>query len=201
MYIKILKRIFDLILAFTGIIILLPILFLMTFSLLIVNIGNPFFLQLRTGKNGKLFKIIKFKTMNDNKNLEGILLPNNERVTSVGKIIRKLSLDELPQLINIIKGEMSLIGPRPLLPEYLPMYDKVQKRRHDILPGITGLAQINGRNSLGWAQKFEYDVYYVDNVSFKLDLQILIKTFFNTILAKDINASKKITMVKFNGKN
>ena len=201
MYRKVLKRIFDFIIAFIGIIILLPIFFLITFFLLIVSLGNPFFLQLRPGKNGKLFKIIKFKTMNDNKNIEGILLPNNERITSVGKIIRKFSLDEIPQLINIIKGEMSLVGPRPLLPEYIPMYDKVQKRRHDVRPGITGWAQINGRNSLGWSQKFEYDVYYVDNVSFKLDLQILIKTFYNSILAKDINASKKITMVKFNGKN
>ena len=139
--------------------------------------------------------------MNDNKNIDGVLLPNNDRITTVGKIIRKLSLDEIPQLINIIKGEMSLIGPRPLLPEYLPLYNKVQNRRHIVRPGITGWAQINGRNSLSWSQKFEYDLYYVDNISFKLDFQILIKTFRNTILAKDINASKRITMVKFNGKN
>lgn len=201
MYSKILKRIFDFIFAFIGIIILLPIFFLITFLLLIENLGNPFFLQLRPGKNGELFKIIKFKTMNDNKNKGGILLPNNERITSVGKILRKLSLDEIPQLINIIKGEMSLIGPRPLLPEYLPLYNEVQNRRHKVRPGITGWAQINGRNSLRWSQKFEYDVYYVNNVSFKLDLQILIKSCYKTILAKDINASKKITMVKFNGKN
>ena len=200
-YRNIIKRIFDFVLAFIGIIILLPIFVLLIILLSVVNLGNPFFFQLRPGKNGQLFKIIKFKTMNDNKNIDGILLPNNDRVTTVGKIIRKLSLDEIPQLINIIKGEMSLIGPRPLLPEYLPLYNKVQNRRHIVRPGITGWAQINGRNSLSWSQKFEYDLFYVDNISFKLDLQILIKTFHNTILAKDINASKKITMVKFNGNN
>lgn len=201
MYTKIFKRIFDAVLALIGIIILLPIFVLLAFILSIVNLGNPFFFQLRPGKNQKLFKIIKFKTMNNKKNKKGVLLPNSERITIIGKIIRKFSLDEIPQLINILKGEMSLVGPRPLLPEYLPLYDKVQKRRHDVRPGITGLAQINGRNSITWSQKFEHDVFYVDNVSFKLDLQILIKTLRNTILAKDINASKKITMVKFNGKN
>ena len=200
-YRNIIKRIFDFVLAFVGIIILLPTFVLLIILLSVVNLGNPFFFQLRPGKNGQLFKIIKFKTMNDNKNIDGVLLPNNDRITTVGKIIRKLSLDEIPQLINIIKGEMSLIGPRPLLPEYLPLYNKVQNRRHIVRPGITGWAQINGRNSLSWSQKFEYDLYYVDNISFKLDFQILIKTFRNTILAKDINASKRITMVKFNGKN
>tara|TARA_B100000767_G_C19771049_1_gene540032 strand:- start:212 stop:847 length:636 start_codon:yes stop_codon:yes gene_type:complete len=200
-YKDIIKRIFDFVFAFIGIIILLPMFVLLIILLSVVNLGNPFFFQLRPGKNRQLFKIIKFKTMNDNKNIDGVLLPNSERITTVGKIIRKLSLDEIPQLINIIKGEMSLIGPRPLLQEYLPLYDNVQKRRHDIRPGITGWAQINGRNSLSWSQKFEYDLYYVENVNFKLDLQILIKTFRNTILAKNINASKKTTMVKFNGMN
>ena len=200
-YRNIIKRIFDFLFAFMGLVILSPICVILIILLSVVNLGNPFFLQSRPGKNGQLFKIIKFKTMNDNKNSDGVLLANNYRITSVGKIIRKLSLDEIPQLINVIKGEMSLIGPRPLLQEYLPLYNKVQIRRHNVSPGITGWAQINGRNSLSWSQKFECDLYYVDNISFKLDLQILIKTFRKTILAKDVNASKKITMVKFNGKN
>src|SRR5207249_4823073 len=138
--------------------------------------GKSFFLQTRPGRNEKLFRIIKFKTMNNKRNSNGELLPDADRLTLIGKFIRKTSIDEMPQLLNVIKGDMSLIGPRPLLVEYLPLYNKFQKRRHEVRPGITGWAQVNGRNAISWSQKFEYDIYYVDHVSFALDMKILFLT-------------------------
>lgn len=201
MYKNYLKRIIDFAAAFIGFIFLSPIFLAVTVFLYFANQGKPFFFQWRPGLNGKLFKIIKFKTMNDKKDSEGNLLPNVQRLTKVGRFVRKTSLDEIPQLLNVIKGDMSLVGPRPLLPEYLPIYNEKQQRRHEVRPGITGWAQVNGRNTISWTQKFDYDVYYVDHCSLLLDIKILFKTVIKTIQAKDINAGKEIIMDKFNGTN
>lgn len=198
-YTILIKRIFDFLAAFIGLLIISPLFVFLIISLLILNNGKPFFYQARAGKNGKLFTIIKFKTMTDKTDKDGNLLPAMERVTKVGSICRKLSLDELPQLINIIKGDMSLIGPRPLLPIYLQRYTKKQNRRHEVLPGITGWAQVNGRNAISWEQKFEYDVYYVENQSFVLDFRIILKTIDKVINRKDINNSDSIDMPEFKG--
>jgi undecaprenyl phosphate N,N'-diacetylbacillosamine 1-phosphate transferase len=160
-----------------------------------------FFIQKRPGYKQTIFSIYKFKTMRDTRDENGSLLPDFERITPIGKIIRKLSMDELPQLINVLKGEMSFVGPRPLLQEYLPLYSKEQNKRHEVKPGITGWAQVNGRNTLSWQDKFKHDVYYVENQSFFLDLRILIKTVVKVLLPKDINASEQLTMEPFNGKN
>src|SRR5690606_26457730 len=187
--------------ALCAFILLSPIFIVVTLLLTIANQGKPFFFQDRPGKNERIFKVIKFKTMNDRKDAQGKLLPDSVRLTPVGKIIRKTSLDEIPQLINVIKGDMSLVGPRPLRVHYLPLYNETQKRRHLVRPGITGWAQINGRNTISWTKKFEYDVWYVDNLSFLLDLKIIYKTFIKVFHAKDINASQDVTMEPFNGKN
>ncbi len=197
MYASIIKPLLDFITALVGFILISPVFLLLIIILLFANNGKPFFFQRRAGKNGRVFKIIKIKTMNDKRDTEGNLLPFHERVTKLGTFIRKYSLDEIPQLINILKGDMSLIGPRPLHPEYLPLYDKEQARRHDVMPGITGWAQINGRNTITWEQKFEYDVWYVDNQSFKLDLKILWLTFYKVIKKKDINSSENTNMPAF----
>ncbi len=165
------------------------------------NKGRPFFTQVRPGKNAQLFTIYKFKTMRDSRDENGGLLPDFQRITPIGKIIRKLSLDELPQLINVLKGEMSFVGPRPLLPEYLPLYSKEQDKRHDVKPGITGWAQVNGRNALSWKEKFALDVYYVEHQSIFLDLKILIKTIGKVLFLRDVNAGKTLTMEPFNGEN
>ncbi|MBF8149566.1 sugar transferase [Winogradskyella sp. F6397] len=201
LYTNIIKRFFDFLAASVGLLIISPLFVFLIISLLILNNGKPFFFQTRTGKNGKLFTIIKFKTMTDKTDEHGDLLPAMERVTNVGRICRKLSLDELPQLLNILKGDMSLIGPRPLLPEYLERYNKRQNRRHEVLPGITGWAQVNGRNTISWEQKFEYDVYYVEHQSFVLDFRILLKTIDKVINRKDINNSENIDMPEFTGTN
>ena len=201
MYKNYLKRLIDFIAALIGFIVLSPVFLLVTVFLYFANQGKPFFFQLRPGKNGEIFKIIKFKTMNDKTDLQGNLLPNVQRLTKIGRFVRKTSLDEIPQLLNVLKGDMSLVGPRPLLPEYLPMYNQLQTRRHEVRPGITGWAQVNGRNTISWTQKFEFDVYYVENLSLILDIKILFKTVVKTIQAKDINAGKEIIMDKFNGKN
>ena len=161
----------------------------------------PVFVQNRPGLNQKIFSIFKFKTMRDTRDTDGKLLPDFERITPLGKTIRKLSLDELPQLWNVVLGEMSFVGPRPLLPEYLPLYSEEQNKRHQVKPGITGWAQVNGRNALSWQEKFKLDVYYRENQSFALDLKILIKTVGKVILPKDINAGEQLTMEPFNGKN
>ncbi|ESU27260.1 putative UDP-galactose phosphate transferase [Flavobacterium limnosediminis JC2902] len=183
----------------TGFIILLPVFLLVTIGLYIANQGKPFFFQVRPGKNECLFKIIKFKTMNDKKDTQGNLLPDSERLTSIGSFVRKTSLDEIPQLLNVLKGDMSLIGPRPLLPEYLPLYNDVQKRRHEARPGITGWAQVNGRNAIGWHQKFEYDVWYVDHLSFLLDVKILFLTVRKVFISEGISAEGQVTMERFKG--
>lgn len=201
MYKSYIKRIVDFVVALSAFVLLLPVFILVALVLSIANRGTPFFLQTRPGKNERLFKVIKFKTMNDRKDAQGKLLPDSVRLTPVGKIIRKTSLDEIPQLINVIKGDMSLVGPRPLRVHYLPLYNETQKRRHLVRPGITGWAQINGRNTISWTKKFEYDVWYVDNLSFLLDLKIIYKTFIKVFQAKDINASQDVTMEPFNGKN
>jgi lipopolysaccharide/colanic/teichoic acid biosynthesis glycosyltransferase len=166
---------------------------------MIANKGNAFFFQTRPGKNEKLFKVIKFKTMNDRKDKAGNLLPDEKRLTVAGKIIRKTSLDEIPQLINIIKGDMSLIGPRPLLVDYLPLYNEIQKRRHEVKPGITGWAQVNGRNAISWEQKFAYDIWYVDNISFLLDVKIFFMTIRKVFTLEGINSTTAATMEKFTG--
>ena len=197
MYNNFIKYILDFLSSLFGLILLSPLFIILIILLLIANNGKPFFFQRRAGKGGRVFKIIKLKTMNDRKDEEGKLLPYHLRVTSIGKFIRKYSLDEIPQLINILKGDMSLIGPRPLHPEYLPLYDESQARRHEVMGGITGWAQVNGRNTISWEKKFEYDVWYVDNQSFLLDLKILWLTFYKVIKKKDINSSENTNMPAF----
>ena len=172
-----------------GLLVIFPLLVLLTIVLLFANGGKPFFYQKRPGKDGRIFRLYKFKTMNDCCDSEGRLLPDAERLTRVGRLIRSLSLDELPQLFNVLKGDMSLVGPRPLLIEYLPLYNDFQKRRHDVRPGITGWAQVNGRNSINWEQKFEHDVWYVDNQSFWLDIKILWLTFVKVFKREGITAA------------
>ena len=195
------KRLTDVILSIIILIILSPIM-LLTYIVILIDLGYPvFFLQDRVGKNNKIFKIIKFRTMRDLKDKSGKTLSDKERLTKVGSVIRALSLDELPELINIIKGDMSLIGPRPLLVQYLPKYTEIQLRRHEVLPGLTGLAQINGRNTLTWKNKFELDVWYVDNWCIKLDIQIFFKTIVTVLKREGINQNQNVTMEYFNGSN
>jgi lipopolysaccharide/colanic/teichoic acid biosynthesis glycosyltransferase len=197
MYKNYIKRIIDFSAASIGFIILFPILLIVSVLLYIANEGKPFFTQLRPGKDEVIFKIIKFKTMNDKKDNSGNLMPDAERLTKIGKFVRKTSLDEIPQLLNVIKGEMSLIGPRPLLPSYLEFYTPFQNRRHEVKPGITGWAQVNGRNTISWEQKFEYDVWYVDHVSFIVDVKIIIKTIQKIIKTNEISALGHATMPRF----
>lgn len=199
MYKHFFKRLIDFVLSFVGFILLSPVFVVVTFLLIIANRGKPFFFQLRPGKKEQIFKIIKFKTMNDKRNLEGHLLPDAERLTAIGKFVRKTSLDEIPQLLNVIKGDMSLIGPRPLLIEYLPLYNTVQRKRHDIRPGITGWAQVNGRNAISWEQKFEYDVWYVQNVSIALDTKIIWSTLMKVLKSEGISSATSVTMERFKG--
>lgn len=201
MYLKLLKPILDISLAFIAMVIVSPFFIIITIFLLFTNKGNPFFFQKRPGKNEKIFTIIKFKTMNDKKDKEGELLSDDKRLTIIGKFVRASSLDEIPQLLNVIKGDMSIIGPRPLLPEYLVLYNEFQKRRHEVKPGITGWAQVNGRNAISWNQKFEYDVYYVTNISFALDIKIFFKTIKKVILRSDINKANEATISRFKGNN
>lgn len=172
---------------------------MITLGLFFANWGKPFFFQLRPGKGNKVFKIIKFKTMNDEKDSNGNLLSDAERLSSMGKFVRKTSLDEIPQLLNVIKGDMSIIGPRPLLPEYLPLYNETQNRRHEVKPGITGWAQVNGRNAISWQQKFDYDVWYVDNVSFRQDLKIFFLTIRKVFVREGINMEGQVTTEAFKG--
>ncbi|OEK08545.1 hypothetical protein A8C32_03570 [Flavivirga aquatica] len=186
MYKSTLKPLFDYTIALTAIVILSPIIIITTILLYFANNGKPFFFQVRPGKNEALFSIIKFKTMNDKVDAEGKLLPDTFRLTPVGKFVRKTSIDELPQLFNILKGDMSLIGPRPLLPQYLPYYTTNEKKRHTVKPGITGLAQVNGRNHIDWDTKLKFDADYVDNLSFKMDFNILLKTVYKVIASKDV---------------
>lgn len=188
MYKNTLKPVLDYSIAFVAILLLSPIIIIAAILLFFANDGKPFFFQTRPGKNEKLFKIIKFKTMNDRTNEKGELLEDTYRLTSIGKIVRKTSIDELPQLLNILKGDMSLIGPRPLLPQYLPYYLENEKKRHHVKPGITGLAQISGRNTINWDTKLKFDADYVENISFKMDLNILAKTIYKVLGSKDVVA-------------
>ena len=200
-YKRIIKPILDFCFAFILLSFLMPVLLILLFLLLLQNNGSPFFSQTRPGKHGKLFTIYKLKTMLDTRSNSGGLLPDKQRTTPIGSIIRKLSLDELPQLWNILKGNMSFVGPRPLLPEYLPLYSKEQEKRHEVKPGITGWAQVNGRNTISWEQKFEYDLWYIQNQSFILDIKILGMTLTKVFKTKHVNATGQITMEPFNGKN
>jgi len=199
MYKSIFKRIFDFVFSILSLFVLSPIFLIVYIILAIYNKGDVFFFQFRPGKNEKIFKIIKFKTMRDLYDENRNLLPDRMRVTSIGKFIRSTSLDELPQLLNVLRGEMSLIGPRPLLVEYLPLYNNTQKRRHELRPGITGWTQINGRNAVGWKERFVMDVWYVDNISFFLDFKILLLTVLKVIKRADINASNGTTLERFKG--
>ena len=199
MYKKYFKRLLDVSAALIGLIISSPILLLILVGLFLANKGKPFFFQQRPGKNEKLFSIIKFKTMSDTKDAHGNLLPDEQRMTKIGNFVRKTSLDEIPQLLNVLKGDMSLIGPRPLLPEYLPLYSEAQKKRHLVRPGITGWAQVNGRNTINWQQKFEYDVWYVKHISFLLDLKILLLTLKNVVVREGINETGQASATKFTG--
>ena len=199
MYKTIFKRSLDIVLSLVGLLVLFPILLIVTLLLALANKGKPFFFQTRPGLHEKLFNIIKFKTMTDEVDLEGNLLSDTQRMTKVGNFVRKMSIDELPQLLNVIKGDMSLIGPRPLLPEYLPLYSSEQKKRHSVRPGITGWAQVNGRNAIGWKEKFKLDVYYAKNCNFLLDLKILFLTLKKVIVREGISAEGIVTMGKFKG--
>lgn len=200
MYKQYIKRILDFILSLTGLTIISPVFCLLWILLRVANKGaGVFFTQLRPGKNEKVFKLIKFKTMTDECDKSGNLLPDGVRLTIIGKFLRSASLDELPQLINVLIGDMSLVGPRPLLIKYLPLYSKEQKRRHEVRPGITGWAQVNGRNAISWQQKFEYDIWYVENICFKTDIKILIMTIKKVLLRKDINSETSTTMEAFKG--
>lgn len=201
MYLRFIKRWIDFLLAFIILVIVSPLFLGLIVLLAYFNRGNVFFYQNRPGKNEQLFGLLKFKTMLDLVDQEGNLLPDKDRITPVGKFIRQSSLDELPQLINVLKGDMSLVGPRPLLVKYLPLYNENQRRRHQVKPGITGWAQVNGRNTISWHQKFSLDLYYIDNVSFGLDLKILLLTFAKVFKGKDVNASQNTTMQPFNGNN
>lgn len=202
MYKLFFKRLIDFILVLCVLLVIWPILLIITVWLHFANKGaGAFFTQDRPGKNGKIFKVIKYKTMTDERDAEGNLLPDADRLTKVGRFVRSTSIDELPQLINVLKGDMALIGPRPLLPQYLPLYSPAQARRHEVRPGITGWAQINGRNAISWTKKFEYDVWYVDHCSFILDFKIIFLTINKVIRRSDINSTTDVTMEDFNGTN
>jgi undecaprenyl phosphate N,N'-diacetylbacillosamine 1-phosphate transferase len=201
MYKFFLKRALDILVAVIGLIVASPILIVVFCILGFQNKGSIFFFQERPGFRQKAFRIIKLKTMTDAKDENGKLLPDNERITKAGKIIRRLSIDELPQLVNVLKGDMSLIGPRPLLFKYIPLYSEEQLRRHEVRPGITGWAQVNGRNSISWKQKFDFDIYYVDHVSLLLDIKILWRTAIKVIRTEGINQTLDRPMQPFNGNN
>lgn len=202
MYKHFFKRFFDIIISFTALICLSPLFIIVTIWLHFANKGaGAFFLQERPGKNAKIFKIIKYKTMTDKRDANGNLLPDAERLTKVGRFVRSTSIDELPQLINVLKGDMSLIGPRPLLIEYLPLYSATQARRHEVRPGITGWAQVNGRNAISWQKRFELDVWYVDNLSLLTDIKIILITIKKVLYRSNISSSTSATMEAFDGNN
>ncbi len=198
-YRNFIKPLGDFFAALFGLTVTSPVWILTAIALAIANKGSAFFVQLRPGKNDRIFGLIKFKTMTDERDANGELLPDEDRLTAVGSFVRKSSIDELPQLFNILMGDMSLVGPRPLLVEYLPLYNEEQARRHEVKGGITGWAQVNGRNAISWEQKFKYDVYYVDHQSFWLDMKILFKTVANVIKREGISSGTSVTMEKFRG--
>ena len=202
MYASFLKRVFDFLISLVALIVLSPVLLIVTVLLAILNKGaGAFFVQERPGRNDKIFKLIKFKTMTDERDAEGNLLPDEVRLTKVGKFVRSTSIDELPQLINVLKGDMALIGPRPLLVQYLPLYSPEQMRRHEVRPGITGWAQCHGRNTLSWTEKFKLDVWYVDHLSLKTDLQVIWLTVVSVLKREGISSDTSATMEAFNGNN
>ena len=202
MYKHFFKRLIDFIIVLCVLLAIWPILLVITVWLHFANKGaGAFFLQERPGKDGKIFRVIKFKTMTDERDAGGNLLPDEQRLTKVGRFVRSTSIDELPQLINVLKGDMALIGPRPLLPQYLPLYNKVQARRHEVRPGITGWAQCHGRNAISWTKKFELDVWYVDHCSFLLDLKILFLTIKKVLVREGISSETSATMEAFTGNN
>lgn len=199
MYKNLFKRIFDFTAALLGLLLLSPVFLFVMAGLFFANRGRPFFFQLRPGKDERLFRIIKFKTMTDEKDAAGNFLPDQKRLTKLGQMVRKTSLDEIPQLLNVLKGDMSLIGPRPLLPQYLPLYNASQKRRHEVRPGITGWAQVNGRNAISWEEKFNFDVWYVENISFSLDIKIIFLTVKKVVGRQGISATGEATIAPFEG--
>ena len=199
MYKNFIKIAFDFFTAVLGLLVLSPIFIIVTILLFVNNRGKPFFVQLRPGRHQKIFKIIKFKTMTDKKDVHGNLLPDGDRLTKFGKFVRKSSLDEIPQLVNVVMGDMSIVGPRPLLTHYLHLYSDFQNRRHEVKPGITGWAQVNGRNAISWDKKFELDVYYVEHCSFWLDVKILFKTLIKVIKSDGITAADSATIEPFYG--
>ena len=199
MYRKFFKRVFDFILSLMAILLLSPIILILIIAGIINMGGNPFFTQERPGKDGKIFKLVKFKSMNNRRDENGELLPDELRLTAYGKFIRNTSLDELPELINILKGDMAIVGPRPLLVRYLTRYNATQARRHEVRPGLTGLAQVNGRNAISWEKKFKYDVEYVDNVSLFLDIKIILKTVLKVVARDGISSGTSATMEEFMG--
>jgi len=199
MYRKFFKRVFDFILSLMAILLLSPIILILIIAGIINMGGNPFFTQERPGKDGKIFKLVKFKSMNNRRDENGELLPDELRLTAYGKFIRNTSLDELPELINILKGDMAIVGPRPLLVRYLTRYNATQARRHEVRPGLTGLAQVNGRNAISWEKKFKYDVEYVDNVSLFLDTKIILKTVLKVVARDGISSETSATMEEFMG--
>lgn len=206
MYRHFFKRFFDIILSFTALVLLSPLLAVTTLVGVFAMQGNPFFVQLRPGLrdksgNEKIFKLIKFRSMNSRKDKDGNLLPDEDRLTGYGQFLRKTSIDELPELINILKGDMSFVGPRPLLVRYLDRYNEVQRTRHDVYPGLTGWAQVNGRNAISWEKKFEYDVWYKDHVSLGLDIKILFMTVKNVLKRDGISSENSATMEEFMGEN
>jgi undecaprenyl phosphate N,N'-diacetylbacillosamine 1-phosphate transferase len=199
LYVSVIKPLLDKLVALIMLLITSPLFIVCMILLAITNRGHIWFVQPRPGKYGKMFKVIKFKTMRDEYDSKNNLLPDDLRLTRLGKLIRKTSLDELPQLLNVLKGDMSFVGPRPLLMDYLPLYNAEQRRRHDVMPGITGWAQVNGRNTISWQQKFAFDVWYVDHVSFGLDIKILFLTLLKVFKAEGINSATAATMEKFRG--
>jgi lipopolysaccharide/colanic/teichoic acid biosynthesis glycosyltransferase len=202
MYKHFFKRFLDFIITAVALLILSPFLLILILFLHFANKGaGVFFTQNRPGKDAKIFKVIKFKTMTDERDADGKLLPDDVRLTKIGKIVRSLSLDELPQLINVVKGDMSLIGPRPLMPQYIPLYSPEQFRRHEVRPGITGWAQINGRNDISWKQKFEYDIWYIDHLSFALDIKIFFLTVKKVFVREGISKGEMATTDPFDGTN
>lgn len=202
MYKHFFKRLFDFFISLVALICVSPVILIVAIWLHFANKGaGSFFTQDRPGKDGKIFKVIKFKTMTDEKDADGKLLPDAQRLTKVGKFVRSTSIDELPQLINVLKGDMALIGPRPLLPQYLPLYSKEQYRRHEVRPGISGWAQCHGRNAISWTEKFKLDVWYVDHCTLWTDIQVIFITIKNVLMRKDINSATAATMEAFNGRN
>jgi lipopolysaccharide/colanic/teichoic acid biosynthesis glycosyltransferase len=201
MYKRFFKRAADVIISLTALIILSPLLICVTIGLYIVNKGNPFFFQERPGKDQKPFDIIKLKSMTDERDSGGVLLPDHERITKLGAFVRKTSIDELPQLVNVLKGEMSLVGPRPLLYKYIPLYSSAQLRRHEVRPGITGWAQVNGRNSISWTDKFRLDIEYVDKLCLMLDIKIVVMTIRKVVMKDGVNQTAERPMEPFNGYN